>query len=107
MTASGSLTYQVTVDVGASALSQPLENVATIVSDQTGAVEDTSDVFVSVIPLGETNIPTPLPTDQLVPTGPSNPSSSLFLLLAILGALVVGIGFVTPVPAVVRRRNRR
>jgi hypothetical protein len=29
------------------------------------------------------------------------------LILAVLGLLVVGIGFITPVPAVVRRRNNR
>jgi len=29
------------------------------------------------------------------------------LLLAVLGVLIAGIAFVTPVPAAVRRRNRR
>jgi hypothetical protein len=29
------------------------------------------------------------------------------LILGILGMLVVGLGFITPVPAAVRRRNHR
>ena len=107
VTASGSLSYKAKVDVGASALAQPLENVATIVSDQTGAVKDTSDVFVPVPPLAETFVPTPPPTDTLAPTETSNPGISLMLILAVLGVLVAGVMFVTPVPAAVRRRDRR
>ena len=62
-----------------------------------------SDVFVPVIPLVETAPP----TDVLAtPEGPSAPGSSLLLILAVLGGIVLVIGFVTPVPAVVRRRNR-
>ncbi len=105
--ADGSVTYQAKVLTGASALSQPLTNTATIRSEQTAPSSDTSDVFVPVIPQGETNVPTAPPTDTLGSTTESTPSSSLFLMLAVLGALVIGIGFVTPVPAVVRRRNRR
>ena len=51
---SGTLTYQATIDVGASELEQPLENVATIDSDQTGPDSDVSDVFVPTIPLPAT-----------------------------------------------------
>jgi uncharacterized repeat protein (TIGR01451 family) len=107
VTAGGSLTYQAKVDVGANLLAQPLENTATIKSDQTAADHDTSDVFVPAPPLSETSKPTPPPTDALGPTEPSNPGTSLMLLLAVLGVLIVGIGFITPVPAAVRRRNRR
>ena len=107
VTASGTVTYQATVDVGASELSQPLTNIATIDSAQTEPDSDTSDVFVPVIPLGETDVPSAPPTDLQVPGGESAPGSSLVLLLAVLGLLVLGIGFVTPVPAVIRRRNRR
>jgi hypothetical protein len=104
VTKSGTLEYQAKVDVGASKLAQPLTNVATIDSDQTEPDSDTSDVFVPVIPLVETAPP----TDVLVtPEGPSAPGSSLLLILAVLGGIVLVIGFVTPVPAVVRRRNRR
>ncbi len=67
----------------------------------------TSDVFVPAPPAHETNKPTPPPTDTLAPTGPSNPGSSLALILAALATLILGLSFVTPVPAAVRRRNRR
>ena len=97
----------VTVDTDAAKLSQPLTNTATIQSDQTGPDADTSDVFVPAAPGGETHVPTPPPTDTLAPTGPSNPGSSLMLVLAALGALILILGLITPVPAVVRRRNRR
>ncbi len=108
VTASGTLTYKVTVDVGASELTQPLENVATIDSDQTEPADDTADVFVPVIPQAETSKPTPPPTDILVaPEGPSTTGFSLLLILAVLGGLVLTLGLITPVPAVVRRRNRR
>ncbi len=52
-------------------------------------------------------VPTPPPTDAFAQTGPTNPGSNLALILAALGTLMLGISFVTPVPAVVRRRNRR
>ena len=107
VTASGTLTYQAVVMVGASELSQPLTNVATIASDQTQPDLASSDVFVPTIPAGETSKPTPPPTDALAPTGPSNPGSSMLLVLAVLGILILGIGIVTPVPAAVRRRNQR
>ena len=63
----GTLTYQATIDVGASELEQPLENVATIDSDQTGPDSDVSDVFVPTIPLPATGTPKPTlpPTDTL------------------------------------------
>ena len=107
VTDGGALTYQALVLTDASKLSQPLTNTATIHSDQTEPDSDTSDVFVPTIPAGETHNPTPPPTDTLAPTGPSAPGSSLLLFLAGLGVLVLGIGFITPVPAVVKRRNRR
>ncbi len=100
----GTLTYKVKIDTGASKLAQPLENTATIVSAETEPDDAVSDVFVPVIPLEETAPP----TDVLAaPAGPSAPGSSLLLVLAVLGGIVLTIGFVTPVPAVVRRRNRR
>jgi uncharacterized repeat protein (TIGR01451 family)/fimbrial isopeptide formation D2 family protein len=108
VTASGTVTYKATVDKGASALPQPLENVATIRSDQTGPDSDTSDVFVPAPPKEATSPPTAPPTDTLEPSKEtSNPGSSLMLILVVLGGLVLGIGFVTPVPERVRRRNRR
>ncbi|HEV8403729.1 MAG TPA: hypothetical protein VGQ31_11930, partial [Candidatus Limnocylindrales bacterium] len=58
-------------------------------------------------PAAETHKPTPPPTDTLATTGPSNPGSSMVLILAALATLILGVSFVTPVPAAVRRRNRR
>ena len=68
---------------------------------------DTSDVFVPVIPEGETDVPSAPPTDTLEPTETSQPGSSLPLILAILGIFLLAVAFVTPVPAPARRRNRR
>jgi uncharacterized repeat protein (TIGR01451 family) len=108
VTSSGSVTYQAKVDVGASELAQPLENVATIDSDQTESDEDTSEVFVPVIPEAETSVPTAPRTDVLeASTGTSAPGSGLMLVLLALMGLVLGVSFVTPVPERVRRRNRR
>jgi uncharacterized repeat protein (TIGR01451 family) len=107
VTESGSLSYSTVVESGANELTQPLINVATIVSDETQPDSDSSDVFVPVIPQAETDVPTAPPTDMVAPTGPSNPGSSLLLMLAVFGVLVVGIGFVTPIPSPVRHRNRR
>jgi uncharacterized repeat protein (TIGR01451 family) len=107
VTENGALTYQAKVQTGASAFSQPLTNTATIVSGETSPDTATSDVFVPVVPKGETFVPTPPPTDTLAPTAPSAPGSSMVLLLAVLGILVGGLAFITPVPAAVKRRNRR
>ena len=107
VTESGSLTYSALVLTGASELSQPLANVATIHSDQTEPDDAVSDVFVPVIPAGETDKPTAPPTDVLGTTTPTQPGNNLLFVLIGLGALIVGIGFVTPVPAPSRRRDRR
>ena len=105
VTKSGSLTYQALVQTGASELPQPLHNVATIKSDQTKLDDAASDVYVPVIPAGETNVPTAPPTDTVADGGQGDAGNSLTLILVVLGALVMGIAFITPVPA--RRRNRR
>ena len=111
VTEDGSVTYQATVDVGASALVQPLENVATIVSDQTLPDISRSPIFVPTIPAGATATPrvTLPPTDTLSTDtpAPSNPGFALMLVLLALGAVVLVLGFVTPVPASVRERSRR
>ncbi|HEY8059893.1 MAG TPA: hypothetical protein VID94_14120, partial [Acidimicrobiales bacterium] len=107
VTKSGELTYQVTVLEEAEGFG-PLTNVATISSDQTQEDDATSDIFVPTIPEAETSKPTPPQTDVFDGTGPmSGPGNSLLLMLGILGGLVVGLAFITPVPEVVRRRNRR
>jgi uncharacterized repeat protein (TIGR01451 family) len=106
VTASGTVTYKAKVDIGAAELEQPLTNVATIDSDQTEPDSDTSDVFVPVPPLAETHVPTAPPTDTIEPTEGQS-GSSLPLVLAVLGVILLAVAFVTPVPATVRRRNRR
>ena len=106
---SGTVTYQATVDEGAAELAQPLINIASIESDQTGPDEDDSPVFVPTTPAAVTSPPKTLPpTDTLAtPQGQANPGFTLMLVLLALGAIVLAIGFVTPVPASVRERNRR
>jgi uncharacterized repeat protein (TIGR01451 family) len=70
VTKGGTLTYKATVDAGAADLAQPLENVATITTDQLGPISDTSDVFVQQPPQELT----PPPTDTFSqPTETSNP----------------------------------
>ena len=54
VTENGSVTYKALVIKGASELAQPLNNVATIDSDETQPDDASSDVFVPVIPLAET-----------------------------------------------------
>jgi len=102
VTASGTVTYKATVDVGASELAQPLTNVATIDSAQTEPDSDTSDVYVPVPPKNETAPPTDIEGAE---TGTSG--NSLPLTLAILAVIFLSVAFVTPTPATARRRNRQ
>ena len=102
VTKDGSVTYQAKVDKGASALAQPLENLATIDSSETGPDSDTSDVFVPAPPKAETAPPTDVQSSL---EGQNAPGSSLLLTLVVLAGIVLVIGFVTPVPAAIRRRK--
>jgi hypothetical protein len=79
-------------------------NVATIDSDETEPDSDTASVAVLAPPLELT----PPPTNILVPeTGTSNPGFALMLVLLGVAGLALGIGFITPVPESVRRKERR
>ena len=101
--AEGSVSYKVTVLAAAPARPQPLINTATIDSDQTPPDSDTQRVSVLAPPLQLT----PPPTTTLTPeTGSSNPGFALMLILIGVAGLTLGIGFVTPAPARVRRRDR-
>ena len=101
--ASGTVTYDAKVLSTAPGVAQPLVNVASIDSDETGLVSDTASVAVLAPPLALT----PPPTDTFTPeTGTSNPGFTLMLILLGVAGLALGIGFVTPVPARVRRRDR-
>lgn len=101
--ADGNLTYQVKVLTTAPDFQQPLVNLATIDSAETGPDSDTASVSVLAPPLELT----PPPTDTFTPeTAPSNPGFTLMLVLLGMAGLALGIGFVTPAPVRVRRRNR-
>ena len=100
---SGSVTYDVKVSAAAPEFAQPLVNLATIDSDETAPVSDTASVAVLAPPLDLT----PPPTDTFTPqTGTSNPGFALMLILLGVAGLTLGIGFITPAPARVRRRDR-
>jgi hypothetical protein len=51
--------------------------------------------------------PTLPPTSTLDGQGPSNPGGNLGLILLSLFGLIAVLGFTTPLPARIRRRNRR
>ncbi|MEO5939721.1 MAG: hypothetical protein ABIZ72_02295, partial [Candidatus Limnocylindrales bacterium] len=98
----GTLTYTGIALQAAAELSQPRINTATIDSDETNPVSDTASVSVVPVPLDLT----PPPTTTLTPqTGTSNPGFALMLILLGVAGLTLGIGFITPAPARVRRRD--
>ena len=102
--ADGAVTYDVKVLATAPDFAQPLVNVATIDSDQTNPDSDTAAVAVLAPP----EALTPPPTDTFTPqTGTSNPGFALMLILLGVAAVTLTIGFVTPVPARMSRRDRR
>ncbi|MEK6721327.1 MAG: hypothetical protein AABZ33_11755, partial [Chloroflexota bacterium] len=110
VTADGTVTYQAVVLAGADELPQPLVNVATIDSNETDRDDDDAKVFVEPPPLAATGTPTVTtpPTDAINgQSGQSDPGFGLMLTLLALAGLVLGLGFVTPVPARVRRSGRR
>jgi uncharacterized repeat protein (TIGR01451 family) len=108
VTASGSVSYQATVDTGAAALAQPLTNTATVDSDGTAPDSDTSNIFVSVVPLAETSVPTAPRTDTFASSdGSAAPGINFALVLLAMAGLALVIVMVTPMPARVRERSRR
>jgi uncharacterized repeat protein (TIGR01451 family) len=101
--ATGSVTYDAKVAAAAPDQPQPLVNTASIVSDQTPIDSDTAEVAVLAPP----EALTPPPTDTFSPrTASSNPGFALMLILLGVAGLALGIGFITPAPARVRRRDR-
>jgi uncharacterized repeat protein (TIGR01451 family) len=102
--ASGAVTYDAKVLATAPDFAQPLVNIATIDSDETAPDSDTAAVAVLAPP----EALTPPPTDTLTAqTGTSNPGFALMLILLGVAAVTLSIGFVTPVPARMSRRDRR
>ena len=109
VSADGSVSYKVQVLDGAAELPQPLVNVATIDSDETPPDEDQRQVLVPEPPLVLTPPPT-LPPTSMIDTpsqGASNPGFSLMLVLLGLAGFALAVGFITPVPERVRRRDQR
>jgi uncharacterized repeat protein (TIGR01451 family) len=102
--ATGTVSFKVVaLEAAAHAPNATVTNVATIESDQTPI--DDGSVPVQVAPKPEEL--TPPPTDTIVPaTGTSNPGFALMLILIGVAAVTLGIGFVMPVPARARRRDR-
>ena len=77
--------------------------VAVTPEDEELTDSDTQSIAVLAPPLGLT----PPPTSTLTPqSGTSNPGFALMLILLGVAGLTLGIGFITPVPARVRRRER-
>ena len=109
MTTGGSVTYQVIVLDGANELPQPLTNTATIDSNETEPSTDTAQVAVPGEVQQATPTPriTPPPTSTLDEQAPGSTGINLMLTLLGLAAFVLVIGFITPVPERVRRRDRR
>jgi uncharacterized repeat protein (TIGR01451 family) len=101
--ANGTVSYDVTVLEAAAEEVQPLVNTAAIDSDETE--RDTDTASVAVLPAPEAL--TPPPTSTLSPeSGTSSPGFALMLVLLGLAGLGLGVGFITPVPERVRRRDR-
>src|SRR5206468_1506817 len=94
VSASGSVSYKATVDSGAADLAQPLENVATIDSDDTTPDTGTSHVFVSPPVQAETSVPTAPRSD--IGSGPDNTTSggSMLLILLALAGIALAVVFV-------------
>ncbi len=105
-TKDGSVAYKAQVLAGSISLPQPLENVATIDSDQTEPVSDTADVLVQLVDAATDKPTITLPPTDTLNSGdqaPSNPGSGLMLTLLAL----IGIGLVVGLLAPTRGRLRR
>jgi uncharacterized repeat protein (TIGR01451 family) len=104
VTVAGSVSYKGLVADGAVDLAQPLVNVATIDSVETEPDSDDSQVFVQE----EAGVVvTPPPTDTFAtPQAAGSPGFTLMLVLLFLAGLALSVGFITPVPERVRRRDR-
>ncbi|MGZ9277055.1 MAG: VWA domain-containing protein [Candidatus Limnocylindrales bacterium] len=107
--ADGSVGYDVIVSIDALAAKQPLKNVATIDSDETGPDDDDADT--TVVPggavKGETSAPTLPPTDTIGAGRQETSGSGLTLVFLSLIGLAVAASFLTPARPLARRKARR
>ena len=105
--ADGTVTYDVKVLAAAPGFPQPLVNVATIVGHTPTGHELTDSDTAAVAVLAPPQELTPPPTSTITPQdGTANPGFALMLILLAVAGLTLGIGFITPAPARVRRRDR-
>jgi hypothetical protein len=105
--ADGTVTYDVKVLATAPDFPQPLVNTATIVGHTPTGSELTDSDTAAVAVLAPPEELTPPPTSTLTPqTGTGNPGFALMLILLGVAGLALAIGFITPAPARVRRRDR-
>ena len=103
VTVDGAVSYDVTIDKGASELQQPLENVATIDSDQTEPDDADSYVYTGSVPLDLT----PPPTDTIGSRVDGETGPGLLLVLLAISGLALSIGVLTPIRVRARRTDRR
>ena len=109
VTKSGAVTYQARALEGSNALPQPLENVATIKSDETAEKSDTADVLVQLVESATDtpNVTLP-PTDTLgSDQAPSNAGFGLMLTLLLLAGIGLAAGYLAPMPGRPRRERIR
>jgi hypothetical protein len=102
---SGEVTYQVTVDQGASQLAGPLRNHASIVSDDTERVDATFDMTIVAPGPKPTGPPTDVAARLASETGQSHgaPASLLVILAAVLVSALI---LIRPLSATIRVRRR-
>ena len=105
MTASGSVTYEVTIDEGAAELGQPLTNTACIDSDDTDRGLRQSDVFVGDRRRPRRSGQTAPPTDIAGTERLERSGGSMLLILLALAGIALAVAFVAPTPASIRKRD--
>jgi uncharacterized repeat protein (TIGR01451 family) len=110
VTEDGTVSYQVLVLDDSFSLPQPLENVATIDSDETAPSSDNEDVLVQIV-AAATETPTitlpPTDTSPASDQGGGSAGFGLMLTLLILGGISLAAGYFTPTPGRTRRERLR
>ena len=100
------VTYQVKVLASAVNQTQPIVNVATVVSDETPPDDDDATVGVNPPPSVASPTPTLPSTDTPGTGGGTSGGSGLALILLLAVGILGGIGLLAPAPARRRMRDR-